>query len=75
MFKIAVDHGFSFALWAHHIDLIGKSLHAGIASMIRRSTLVAALYGSCRGCCPWCGCCPQCQGAPSHYVCLGAALV
>jgi hypothetical protein len=41
---------FSFALWAHHIDLIGRSLHAGIA-LIRRSTLASALYGSCRGCC------------------------
>jgi hypothetical protein len=66
VFTIAVDHVFSFALWAHHIDLIGRSLHADIAS-IRPSTLVAALYGSCRGCCP------QCQVAPFHYVCSGAA--
>jgi hypothetical protein len=43
---------FSFALWARYIDLIGRSLHAGIA-LIRRSTLASVLYGSCRGCyCP-----------------------
>jgi hypothetical protein len=63
-----IDHGFSFALWAHHIDLIGRSLHADIA-LIRRSTLASALYDSCRGCCP------QCLVAPFHCVCLEAALV
>jgi hypothetical protein len=66
---------FGFALWAHYIDLIGRSLHADIA-LIRRNTLASALCGSCRGCCcPSCGCCPQCLVAPSHCVCSEVALV